>query len=262
MPWFLSFTQNVWMARHSEWSTWLSQTWSLAVEEQFYLMLPMLVLLTPRRILPLALIGLISCAPALRLMIYLMSPLKTAVMSNYVLLPCRADALLLGVLAAWAIRQPHISLWFIQYRPKLYAGFCGLLSIAGLAVFRGWSYDSTFMITGGFTILAAFYTIFLLIAVTETNGPIKWLTSVAPLRQLGIVAYGIYLIHEVVPHFIFKGLGISSHFETPMASLTFAASLVSVGLLAWISWRYFEAPFISIGHRFKYDPSGSPSSPI
>ena len=43
LSWYATFTQNVWMSIHSSWSLWLAQTWSLAIEEQFYVLLPVTI---------------------------------------------------------------------------------------------------------------------------------------------------------------------------------------------------------------------------
>lgn len=100
---YLTMTQNIAFALGMDpQQNGLALTWSLAVEEQFYLALPAVIFLIPRRRLPLAL-GLIALG----------SVAARAVSSPeaaYYLLPCRADALALGVLLAWRARYAPIKL--------------------------------------------------------------------------------------------------------------------------------------------------------
>jgi peptidoglycan/LPS O-acetylase OafA/YrhL len=63
------------------------------------------------------------------------------------------------------------------------------------------------------------------------------------LRRLGWIAYGGYLLHQVL-------LFALKHFlpAWPLAGVS-VASLVATFVLAIISWRYFEKPLIDYGHR-------------
>src|SRR5260370_21839924 len=98
LPHFL-FLQNFWMALTSSFgASGLTVTWSLAVEEQLYLSLPALIrFLTPRALsIPLA--AGIVLAPLSRILLHAFAPSHN--LSWYTLMPCRADALLLGVFRA------------------------------------------------------------------------------------------------------------------------------------------------------------------
>jgi peptidoglycan/LPS O-acetylase OafA/YrhL len=78
-------------------------TWSLAVEEQFYLTLPPLVRFLSLRNLAFDLAGGILFAPIPRIILHAIAP--SYMVSWYVLMPCRADALLLGVVGAVLLRD-------------------------------------------------------------------------------------------------------------------------------------------------------------
>ena len=91
---YATFTQNFQMAfKELIGAKQLGVTWSLAVEEQFYLILPLIVYFTTRRSLPFVLVTLILAAPLLRVALMLNRP-DIAVISNYVLMACRANSLL------------------------------------------------------------------------------------------------------------------------------------------------------------------------
>jgi peptidoglycan/LPS O-acetylase OafA/YrhL len=97
---YLAFTQNMLFASATSIGVhWLSPTWTMAVEEQFYLLAPALILLTPRRNLPWLLLAIMLAAAGFRLGAHLAGwPPFYALCT----LPARADALAAGMLAAFA----------------------------------------------------------------------------------------------------------------------------------------------------------------
>jgi peptidoglycan/LPS O-acetylase OafA/YrhL len=244
LAYYLTFTQNIWMAVNATWRVYYNVTWSLAVEEQFYLALPVLIWLLPRKWLPGVLSLLVLAAPIFRVISLSFNPTAA-----HLLFPCRMDALLCGVLCAYAMRHEKIRQWLSRNTFTLYGTLAILLLWPALATLKGWGEGTYKMESFGLTLLAFTYACFILIAVAEKTGPITWLTSLPLLRRLGLLAYCIYLIHLLVLDFIFRVLAGPN---VIIDLVLLGVSLLVIICIAEVSWRFFERPLISFGHRWRY----------
>jgi peptidoglycan/LPS O-acetylase OafA/YrhL len=226
-------------------------TWSLAVEEQFYLSLPVIIrFFSGRRLLILVLPGIVL-APILRNVIFFVSPFRWV--AAFVLMPCRADALLFGVLAAILLRNEKTRERF-RNRGRTFAFVFSLL-LPGVA-FLMWKSPSLYdplMQRIGYTWMAFFYATVLVFVLTHGESFLSRLFRNKALRWLGILAYGTYLIHQAVQGFIFALIwGRPPAIDSFYMLLGSVASLVITLLIASLSWRYFESPLIRIGHQLSY----------
>lgn len=96
----------------------------------------------------------------------------------------------------------------------------------------------------------------LLLLSTLVSPRLSALFSLAPLRFMGTVAYGVYLVHSLTG-FIFEQALL--HFRPESGSvarllISMLAAIVSVGIAA-LSWKYFEKPLLTRGHRHQYASS-------
>ena len=251
LPWwrYVTFTQNFAMAAARDFGArWLGITWSLAIEEQFYLFLPLLVRFLPRRAIPWVLGALAAAAPLLRL------ALDPSGRGLAMMLPfCRADSLMLGALCAWLVRRPDARAWLAERRSWLYALLVLQLAVvvalgASRTIFEaspGASYFSRF---------ALLYVTLLLIAVSETTGPARAVLEWSWLRRLGGIAYCVYLTHVAVLALVHVAVlgeapGRFSAAAMGVALVAFALTCV----LGALSWRFVEGPMIALGHRVGYE---------
>ena len=254
------FLQNFWMvAKNAPGMIGLSATWSLAVEEQFYLTLPSLVrFFDPRRLLSLVLVGIVS-APVLRVSLRHFWPDNS--FSFWALMPCRADALLFGVLGAILLRSPLCRNWlernhrFLQVLLVLLA--CGV----GFLTIRFRSTRDYLMCAGGFTWLAAFYLCIILLALTRERSLLGSLLRTKWLAWLGTIAYGTYLLHLPILLILSRHLW-PKPMETDRFSDLWVSALALVITLALcrLSWLYFEKPLLKLGRRSEYTFEPQPSS--
>lgn len=254
LPWitYALFLQNFWMAYASTLGAFgLSVTWSLAVEEQFYLTLPTLIrILTTRRLVSVLLTGTLL-APLLRISIHAVLPDHPV--SWVVLMPCRADALLLGVLGAVALRDARCLRFLARSRSLLRSGLAVLASGFVFLTLRSPDPDGFVMLTVGSSWLALFYLSILLYTLLFRGGWLSKFFRWSWLRWLGSIAYGTYLFHELVRGAFFGLLGLRPPQIQSMGDflLSVLALAVTLVICQW-SWRYFEKPLVQIGHRARY----------
>jgi peptidoglycan/LPS O-acetylase OafA/YrhL len=249
-PYYVFFLQNFWMATTgSHGRIFLVITWSLAVEEQFYLTLPLTVRYVPRRVLYRVLVGVIIAAPVLRIVAAHL--LNGKWLAAYVLMPCRADALCFGVLIAMATRNAEVWNKIVAHRGLLFTAFA-LSTGVGLWMTLSHFQPFTKNLFGlEYSLLATIYS--LLVVSTLVSPSLSSVFSFAPLRFMGIVAYGVYLFHwpliiasqQTVLYFYPASRGV-----TVVLAAMFAV-MASVGL-ATISWKYFEKPLVERGYRHRF----------
>jgi peptidoglycan/LPS O-acetylase OafA/YrhL len=254
LPWYSywTFTQNFWMAHAGNLGgNTLAITWSLAIEEQFYLTLPLLVRLFPGRQLTMWVLAGIAAAPAIRVCLGLMWHHNWV--ARFVLMPGRADALLLGVLAAILLRDAR---WRerIQRSGRLFAILIPIL-LLGLAGLTKWSANvgSAAVQSVGYTWLALFYVSVLVYALTRPKSMVSRALRFKWLGWLGGIAYGVYLLHQMMQGMFFALLWRTEPLITGGKTLlTAVAALVLTLVIARLSWNFFERPLVRIGHRSGY----------
>ena len=203
----------------------LLHTWSLAVEEQFYLLYPLLLgalwRFGPR--LRLGVIGLIFVASLIASTVLA----AHAPGANFYLLTSRAWELLAGALLALAMGQVQ--------NANRFAGLfdlTGLIMVAGsLALFSALTPMPSLwgLIPVGGTVL--------LIAFATSATPLGRLLALPPLVQIGRISYSAYLWHW--PILVFARL----RFGDALGPVLLTGLIVATFALAYLSWRFVEQPF-------------------
>jgi len=247
------FLQNLWDFNYTTVAYWwLSPTWSLAVEEQFYLVAPLVVRYLPHRLLPAVLGAVIALAPVLRVLVRLFSNAEVP-WAAYRLMPCRADSLAVGILLAYVWRNDQIRTKVLAKPSRLYLALLTLLLGVGVIWWRYPNPNDPVTQSIGYSVIALFYGVLLLVAIGFHTGPVAKFTRLGILREFGRVSYCLYLIHEAVGYFC-SGLltGRIMHFTDWKNGLVGLLSLIIAYGIARLSWTYFEHPLLMKGHQYKY----------
>lgn len=233
---YVTFTQNFFMAFGHDSGSWLLPTWTVAVEQQFYLLLPLLMMTCPRRRLLPALVILCVASVLYRVIYY---PLNTEAAT--MLLPGRADTLLYGVIAAYARRSFDLS-----RRHNLIWGI-SLMAAAALAALLAFGDYRLIVIVSPALVGLATAALLLMISLRQ---PDPRQTPSPILRWFGAISYGLYLIHQPI-NGLLHGLILDARPDVgtpPQILVTLLAAAISI-ILAWLSWRWFETPILEWSRR-------------
>ena len=251
---YLTFLQGFYMiATQTIGAHWLAPTWTLAVEEHFYLLAPAAIVFTPRRWLTPALIVTGLLAVAFRAAIYY-GGMGNEMMA-LALLPGRADVIVCGLLAAIAIKTPTI-MWTrymaaVRITPVLALVTAFLLRLIDNRLFEVF----------GPLIIAVGCASFILCLVLGAPEAKRFNSRV--LRFFGDNAYCIYLTHLPVLG-LMHGLilGTRPDLVTPTQWLvTFAALPVCV-LVGWGMTRLVETPLTKYGRTWAWSKAERAPLPV
>jgi peptidoglycan/LPS O-acetylase OafA/YrhL len=211
----------------------LLHMWSLAVEEQFYLAFPVVLLVGAR----LGRRGLLVGVALLALASFAASVLaqRTAPTANFFLPHTRAWELLAGALLAFGAQEAVPRAFNTARWPQaVRAGgemLGALLLIAAIALF-----DEETVFPGINALLPVFGSV-LIVACSAPDLPLGRVLASPPAVGIGLISYSAYLWHQPLFAFVL-GEGAGSPGALAIAGLI-AASLG----LAWMTWRYVETPF-------------------
>jgi peptidoglycan/LPS O-acetylase OafA/YrhL len=251
VPIYVLFLQNmIYGPSVFQW-IWFAVTWSLAVEEQFYLFAPPLIRFVSLRRLVYVLTTVVCVAPVLRYLLF--RYLTHLYYLPQILMPCRADTLALGILAAVAWRQQAFRS-FLDRHPEVLQRCVAYLLVV-LAPMTWWFTDPTGLMTYtiGYGLLAALYACLLLLVISQAGGVVARLVRVTWLRYLGGISYGVYLIHLTINQWAHRLLlnARPRIYDLKGVGVTLLAGAMTL-VVASLSWKYFERPLIRRGHRYLY----------
>ncbi len=247
------FASNWWLADRGAWTGTRDHLWTLAVEAQFYLVWPIVVLVMSRRHLGKVIVAMIVAAPIIRVVLFSAGvwPFGATIVT-----PAAFDSLGLGALLAH-LRRTRSNEW-IARRSRW-------LPVAALALWIVWKIAQR--TNDGDTVeFAASGLWFPLLAVwiverasAGIRGPIGRVLEWRPLAFVGTISFGVYLMHRFVMAAMFEGndkleLGLPTPARGPKRFLFVAVVSIVAGT---VSWFVVERPMNALRARFRDADAGA-----
>jgi peptidoglycan/LPS O-acetylase OafA/YrhL len=224
--------------------------WSLAVEEQFYLVWPFVVGWTRTRTLVIVCAGVIAVAFVSRIVVRALGNDGEAA---YFLTFCRFDALALGALAALGVRTPSVVEWLARHQKAIGWGTLALLVAGGAGTHR-YQRIGLWSQIFGYSILAWASAVLIVLGVLQqvSGGWLARVLSFAPLRSLGKYSYAMYIFHALL-HLELGGPWMAQHHPHPTL-LQGVIYLMVMGFFSYsvavASYHLIEKYFLRLKSRF------------
>ncbi|MEZ2218639.1 acyltransferase family protein [Rhizobium sp. RCC_161_2] len=248
LKWHALYLSNYWYAIRDQWTPWvLCHTWSLSIEEQFYIVWPLVMLLAPRRMIERICVAVIVCSIAYRLC----WPLTGTPSLMRDLLPSASmDALAAGaLLAAYRGRTDAWPQWMrLSWMP---------LTVAAVITLWLRSEPTTPLLDWTVWIGSEVFPLVPLVMLvgccsSGLGGPIGRLLELPPIMTIGRISYGIYLFHPIVLSLIVKAQPWIPVNVSEQGPARFVIGSTATLILASISWAFFEKPLNSLKRYFPY----------
>ena len=242
---FVTYTSNFYFFRINKFDGIVSHLWSLAVEEQFYLIWPFIILFVRQEKLLRAIVIFISIGIISQIL------MRGNPMSKLLTFNC-FDAFGIGGLLSWAIVYKSFYLEELSYR-------LGIFALVAAAVFVVQLTLPNWVIIPERTLISVITVWLIAYVYTNTDDMhvvVKFVLDNPVLVFLGKISYGIYIYHLILPRLTWKFLEthINNHLPWAIRShqviIETTEYLALTVLVAWLSWKYFEKPILKYKDRF------------
>jgi peptidoglycan/LPS O-acetylase OafA/YrhL len=241
------FLQN-YLVEANEVRMGLSLFWSLAIEEHFYLVWPLLVVVVPRRYL------------GWGLMLITLGGVAVNALTAFQMLPTVGRGQTATHLRLYALGAGCWAAYLHNYRPERLAWLRRRRAwywLAWLAIaFVGWQASADLagriripQVLVALRFLPAAATAVLIVILVGPEAPRAPLLSSRPMVYIGKISYGIYVLHPLVLGFVAVRLSgqTDAWWHLPLAFVSFGAGAIA---LAGLSYRFFEEPILRVKERF------------
>jgi peptidoglycan/LPS O-acetylase OafA/YrhL len=255
-PWYFLYGSNYVVAYNNGWRHGiLDVSWSLSIEEQYYLAWAVAVYFLSRRRLQVISISILVILPFLRaaLLAKGVSPLMV-----YVLTPTRLDGISWGGLIALAVRDDGWLYPFLQRVIKPVGCIAAVVVLVPLVLGK-WDYMGVPELGFGYSAVAALFAAMLWVTY-HRDGILRRIFEQKWLRFFGVYSYSIYLFHLPLRAAIrdtvfgdpqFRALASSA---IPGQLIFYCVATLAVIPLSLLSWYLLEQPFLRLKKKFMPAP--------
>jgi peptidoglycan/LPS O-acetylase OafA/YrhL len=218
------YLNNYYQAIFGDPNTGLSHTWSLGVEEQFYLLWPVtfLILKNNRRRIRFLLTAVTAVWLYREMLIFVWHAPQGYI---YEAFDTRADHLMIGCFLAVALRSKFWTrLWrFLVSSPSMIWVTLGCLVCSSVA---GYYFGSLYRDSLSFIIDPVLTAVFMVQGIAHCSGALGSVLNWRPVRYLGVISYSIYLYHQITIHTVQK-LTVRWPLLSPVASILAVIAVAS-----------------------------------
>jgi peptidoglycan/LPS O-acetylase OafA/YrhL len=244
--WIWTYLQNwLYIFKPNDGTNAMHHLWSLAVEEQFYLFWPLIILLIkkPKYLLIFISLALLAVL-GLRLWIWTNHIADLAYFNLYTF--SRIDGICIGCMIALLQRIDRN--FFKRYTTWIVLFFAGLNFIF-FFINRSYKFSFPYLALAGYTTFAMMFGLLVNEAVTGGTKFINRVFSFPLLRFFGKISYGFYMFHW--PVYLLLSPWLFSQFSEYLTGhslnffVSFAATIAGIAI-SWISYRYYERYFLKL----------------
>ncbi len=258
-PWFLAYASNILYYIQQSFDGVISHLWSLAAEEQFYLIWPLAILLVPASWLRQFIWGAIGFSIGFKVILLVWGDIFWAGTELVALLtPSCFDAFGIGALLAYSR--------IYENGKGLVSSYSHLFALVGLAIFVGIIFIPQTVLYH--TLLRTSISLIAIYLIDQASlGRLKvgnTLLMNPMMRYLGRISYGLYLLHQFVPwgyrqvHYMAAGFSASRGYDwilVPKLDNVWIAFCIHFLILlgvASLSWFCFEKPINQLKRHITY----------
>ena len=233
--WLLLYGENIRLTFGDSQLVSLTHFWTLAVEEHFYLFWPFVIHRLPK--------SRISHAVLIALGISLVTRalMLKAGYTVFYFTPCRLDGFAIGAFVASLEQTPGR---LVKIRTSLVGGVTCLAGVSAIAwaTMSGRSLELVQLLKYPFVALFYGFIVALAAIPQKHPGQLSLILNSQFLRISGRISYGLYVFHPVCYHY--------TNFLPLNDWGNLVVSFSSSGVVAWLSFNYFEQRFISLKKFF------------
>jgi peptidoglycan/LPS O-acetylase OafA/YrhL len=242
---YLSYVSNLWLVfTLREWPP-LGHTWSLAIEEQFYLFYPIVVLRLDKGRLRYLLWSVIALSPLVRLITATQIFPTASVFATF----CRLDVLAMGALIAVELDgRTEIS---DRVARLLRLAFWALVTVtAFLWLTKQLDFRKLFFNAAGLTIVDGAATLFVCLVLLSPGSPLSRVLRLPLVVGVGRISYGIYLIHYPIVRLTETYARGSLPDTWSRTAVIATTSVTATAIASVLSWFLFERPILRLKKWF------------